>query len=434
MFGYFKSWKLINYISLLALIVLIFGLELYFFQNSIHNGDFKAYLDLTQKIINNNYIMPIEAFPNPLYIFLVIIFSKVKGISLNSAGYFFIPLLSYIALGLLMYKNVIKNKVVLNDNYSHDGVIITLCLMLAGPISFLTFPNMYMGYIGINIYHSPTQILAQPLALGVFLLLLSGLERKTISKHFMLSLAVVAFLSLLAKPSYLICLIPALFLFSLFKLYKKYFININLIFFFFLVNFLVILWQYWLTYGASDLDNTTRIIFAPFAVMRNNADMAWKYWQSYGIFGKNFVTNHKIISIPFLLMFNFTYSLLPRYIASICFPATVYLAFFDTAKKTASLNLAWLTFGIALLYSCFLAESGYRMYHGNFFSGLHTSLFVLFVSSALFLIKEKNFRISKEVLSIKKNPRLFFCSCIFFLHVMSGTVYYFKIASGGWFG
>jgi len=438
MFGYFKNIRPVYFIIFLILIIFIFGFEIYFFKNNIFsNGDFEFYIDLTQKIIYNNYIIPNEVFPNPLFIFLTMAASKIKGVSLNVASYFFVPLFSYIILGLLILKrliNVINNKVGFDNNYSRDAIFIALCLMLVGPISFITFPNLFIGYIGINIYHSPTQILAQPLALGVFLLLLSGLEQRTSSKYFMLSLAIVTFLSLLAKPSYLICLIPALFLFALFKLYKKTFINLNLIFFFFLVNFLVIAWQYWLTYGPGDPDTTTHIIFAPFAVLHNHVMLARQYWLNFVFSGTILDSTHETFLAPFLAMFLSAYSLLPRLIASICFPAAVYLAFFDTAKKTTSLNVAWLTFGVALVYSCFMAESGYRMYHGNFLGGMATSLFILFVCSAFFLIKENNLKIRKDLLSFKKNPKLAFCSCVFCLHLLSGILYYFKIVCGGWFG
>lgn len=409
MFTHPKNDKSANYIGLIVLITLIFGIQLYFLQKlGVNDGDYKGHLDFTRKMIQNNSIIskdiPSFISAHPLYHMLTITFSKIIGVSLKVAGYYLVPLLSYIILGLVIYRVLVKEKIKVDNNGFSilDALIITLCLMLVGPVSFFSYPNLYLGYIGINVYHSPTQILVKPLSLITFLLLIKGLNRRTNSKSFKLCLALVAASSLMAKPSYLICLIPALFLFTMLKLYKNELINLNLIIFFLAVNGLVLACQYWLTLGINDPDHVNKVIFAPFLVMRYYANN----------------------------------SLLLRLIASILFPITVYLALFSSAKKDTTLNLAWLTFGVSLFYTYFLAFTygGSSWVHGDFTWGSQISLFILFVVSTIFLIREKTVRINGELLSIKKDPRLSLCILTFSLHLLSGLLYYFKVLCGGWFG
>lgn len=404
MFFYIKKNNLGIYLSLLLIITVVFGIHIYFFKKfSIIDHDFKYHLYFASKIFENNSILsneiPIHVSTHSLYHILAIVFSMLTGLSLQTAGYYLVPLLSYLILGTIIYNRTSRYKFGNNTGFSFSPAIITLCLMLVGPISFFTFPNLFLGYIGITVYHNPTQILATPLALAVFFLVSEMLTKTTLSKSRLLCLGLATVASLMAKPSYIICLLPALLLLYMYKAYKKIFLNSNLVFFFLSINILVLSWQYWLTYAVQGHETATKIIFA-----------------------------------PFLVMGHFAGALAPKLLASVLFPATVYLLFFATARKDARLNLAWLTFGIALVYTYFLAESGHRLYHGNFLWGSFTSLFILFVVSMLFLMKEKNIKTGRELLAIKNNPRLSCCIFIFGLHVLSGVLYYGKILCGGWFG
>jgi len=141
MFGYFKNLNWIIYICFLTLIILIFGVEIYFFKKAgISDGNFQFYIDLIQKIIKNNCMISKDAYPIHIYIILALFFSLITSFSLNTIGYFFIPLLSYIALGSLIYKNIIKNEICFNNNSLRDAFIIKLCIMLVGPITlFILF-------------------------------------------------------------------------------------------------------------------------------------------------------------------------------------------------------------------------------------------------------------------------------------------------------
>lgn len=399
MFEYiFKNQKLSSYISLICLIVLVFGIQIYLFKKvEVENKDITYHLNMAQKMLENNSIVspniPSHISARPLYHLLAITFSIITGASLITSGYYLVLLLSYLILAITIYKALIAATIESeNNSFSNHALIIslTLCLMLVGPVSLFSFPKFYFGYIGITVYHNPTQILAKPLSLITFLLLADSLNRTASSMKFKLCLGLISILLLLTKPSYIICLIPSIFLFAMLKLYKREPINLSLIFFFLAANAMVLAWQYWLTYGYG-LNNQdhNKIIFAPFLVMRHFADFS---------------------------------QLLPRLIASVLFPITVYLVFFDAAKKDATLNLAWLTFGVSLFYTYFLAESGSRLYDGNFLWGSQTCLFILFFASTIFLIKEK------KMLPIRKNlMSSFLCIITFSLHLLSGLLNYFSI-------
>jgi hypothetical protein len=59
----------------------------------------------------------------------------------------------------------------------HSGalsILFTLVLMLVAPINLLTISQhrLYLGYIGINVYHNPTVIMLKPMALVIFWLIL----------------------------------------------------------------------------------------------------------------------------------------------------------------------------------------------------------------------------------------------------------------------
>lgn len=282
--------------------------------------------------------------------------------------------------------------------------LITLLLLLVAPVTLFQWisndPFRYVSYIGINVYHNPTITVLKPLALLLFWFSLhSFAERDTplSAPTGMLLIATTALLTILstiAKPSYIICLGPGLVLLAAYRIVRKQPVNLRaLAYGVLLPAFVVLLWQYRLTYAATTDLPETKIVFAPFEVMLRFASM------------------------PVLLA---------KFLLSILFPLCVLALFFRDAIKCVSLNLAWLVFGVGAAYGYLLAETGIRKATGNFLWGTQTSLFILFVVSVAFLVTRAG-GMSPFLRAAWSDWRRLACLLAFGLHVASGILYYVAI-------
>jgi hypothetical protein len=151
-------------------------------------------------------------------------------------------------------------------------------------------------------------------------------------------------------------------------------------------------WQYRFTYtsAAPGIDNMpARIIFAPLGV--------YSFYSSW---------------------------LLPKFIASILFPLAVYALYAKRATQDFALNLSWLIFLIGSFYAYFLAESGPRFASGNFLWSAQVALFILFVSSVVFLMRQEIWARGERVAALKLSTRCVICIIVFGLHFVSGLGWY----------
>src|SRR5690606_9025712 len=86
-------------------------------------------------------------------------------------------------------------------------------LLISHSISLLYFhdKHMYFGYVPSNVYHNPTILLLKPIALLSFYLLYKTLQSPSNCRWSMvLIVGIITGLAILAKPSYIIVLLPAL--------------------------------------------------------------------------------------------------------------------------------------------------------------------------------------------------------------------------------
>jgi len=230
----------------------------------------------------------------------------------------------------------------------------TLSLLILTPIYIIAVFDCqpYFGYIGITTYHNPTIILLKPIALLHFLCTMKAFDNHQCRKRLITLTAILTILSVIAKPSYVICLLPSLTIFIVFKQATKQTINWRLLLAGIVLPSVAILtWQYGFTYSASE--------------------------------------KHSIVFSPFKVMSHYSEYLFLKFILSILFPLCVYALYFKKAIRDHRLNLSWLVFFSGAFYSYFLCESGPRMFDGNFLWSGQISLFILFVVSILFVIKRK---------------------------------------------
>jgi hypothetical protein len=268
---------------------------------------------------------------------------------------------------------------------------LTLALLLAAPIAILFSldQHLYLGYIGTNVFHNPTILLLKPLAFASFLYALKALDRQnTCSGWDLFFCCIVTVAGALVKPSFTITILPALGILSLYRLKTREQTNLRLLLFgFFLPAIIILALQYKITYSASQLqgvyNGSSSIILAPLAVMH-----AYSSWLS------------------------------AKFILSLAFPLAILFCFFPAARKDIGLQLSWLAFLFGAAFTYLLAESGPRMFHGNFTWSAQITLFILFIFSARLLI-------SKDLVLIHKyRNRFYLCSAILLSHVAFGTLFY----------
>jgi len=268
----------------------------------------------------------------------------------------------------------------------------TLALLLAAPVAIL-FPldrHLYLGYIGINLFHNPTMFLLKPLALLSFTYILKSLESDTsLPVTALVISAILTVAAAVAKPSYTIVILPALaiFLSGMIILKRRFDWKFHLCSVF-IPAVVILLVQYRMTYSAEQVQGVysgaSGIIFAPLAVM-----------SSYSAF------------------------LLPKLLLSLLFPLAVFCANYREAVKDTGIQLGWLAFGIGCFYTYFLAESGPRMLQGNFSWSAQVSLFILFAASAKLLLRS-----SSHLSEGAGKTRLFLCGAALVLHASFGIAFY----------
>ncbi len=239
---------------------------------------------------------------------------------------------------------------------------ITFLLLIVTPITVPTWADgqFYLGYIGMNAFHNPTILALVPLALPAAWLAtritFSTPDRPGLARDTALS-ALLITLSTLAKPSYLLCLLPAVGVISLWRLVQRERLPWRaLILGIALPGVILLAWQYAFTYGGSASNESlsaSSIEFAPFKVMVWHSDGS-------GIFNK------------FLL--------------SIAYPALVYGLFFPATFKDRFFTLSAVAFGFGACATYLLAEGGDRTGDGNFIWSAQITLYVWFVAATRFLI------------------------------------------------
>lgn len=362
------------------LVAVCSGLVFYpMFRVQVVRYDYQMHLAAAGELLNNG-VLNSSHF---LYQLIIIFFQKVTGLDWTDSALLAVMVPAVIT-NLLIYWGGRRSSV--GEAWA---VLAAIALTTVSPLT-LFFPwdrIIYMGYVGLNPYHNPTIWLLKPFALGVCFLIMriTGEEREATAAKIVL-LGILVVLSALAKPNFLIALLPALAIFVLLDVQELKHRVWGLALGVFLPGLAVLWWQYNLTYSLEQVgfySGNSGIIFAPLQVMKHYSE-----W------------------------------LLPKALLSIIFPLTVVLVYGKNALSNRGLRLAWLIFIIGAAYGYLLAESGPRLYQANFFWSGQIGLFILFVYSLLFVITQNNRAGGKF------SRRQFVCLLIFALHLLNGIVFY----------
>lgn len=394
-----KLFAVFTVASLMVTILLLYFPMLFVnAKMAMQGSDYSNHLRFAQQIHETQTI----TLPHFLYHFLVILIRSVlSSHDWVIAGYYITPLLCYLFTGSALYAVIVKSLGAVDSALKAlTAFVLTLSFMIAAPINLFTYPHLYFGYLPIvmNTYHNPTVLLAKPLCLLAFDRTLAVLQLK--QTKWPLALSILTALTLLAKPSYLICLIPALLLLLIYRYFCKQPTNwLPLTTGVFLPALLILAWQCALAFGpehAVGLPYHRSITFAPFAIA-------------------NFYAHCNVPNVIW------------QPLLSLLFPALVYLICLPESRKDLSLNLCWLTFLISLAYYFFLAEleCGKIDLSANFAWGSQLSFFMLFVYSTLFLLNSLRFDPLRY--RMKRQPlALAGCFLAWLLHIVSGVLFYLQ--------
>ena len=277
----------------------------------------------------------------------------------------------------------------LKEKYPHANILHIQCISISLLTLSMMIPtslagNVYLGIGTPNPWHNATYLFCKPFSLLTFIyftkLLTNPQKNNAISDYLFLS--VFGILSMWAKPSFMLIFLPAVAIVSSIALARrqmhwKRFIGIGLVL---LPSFIPLYFIHSNVYLQAD---DAKIIFT-------NGEV-WRHF-------------YKNIPIALLLAAAFPMYVILLRLRHLSYP--LLLAF-----------LVWIT-GCCVFY--FIAEDGYRFYHGNF------SWSYLFGLMILFFVTSDEFFFQKNIRGNYFNIGLL----LFAAHVLSGLVYFTRLLLG----
>lgn len=308
---------------------------------------------------------------------------------------FLVMIETYVGIALLLFFHLIaRRQVGENPVGDNSAYFVAFGLSIAAPLFFLAplDGKYYLGYITpSSLYIIPTQVLLKLPSLALFLLTPTFFSERHFSGgknlEYLLCVGGLVILSGLAKPNWLLVMLPALIITATSFYCRRRYVNWTALLVIFLCSIILLSWQYYFKFTdpLSPVYKSQILITSPFEV--------WLFFSDY-------------IFIKLLL--------------SLIFPIAVALLFWHDAKKDFLLLQGWLLLLIGLTYTSFFAESGEAKFAGNFFWCGYIACFMLFVSSASFIFQ--NWPVFYKSSKRKATAALF----VFGLHVICGLIYYFR--------
>ncbi|HEY3876713.1 MAG TPA: hypothetical protein VGM92_14655 [Candidatus Kapabacteria bacterium] len=381
----FTLWKSREWYVVLAITAVIFGFNVY--RVATHQNttslDFVNYAQFVTPMKLHGTITK----PHFIYPGLVALASLLfPGLSYTALGAGFVFLSDLFCATVLW---MFWKKVVPISASTFIPLILTIFSMILAPVSIVTLfrHNLYIGYIAITTYHNPPLLLSRPLLLIHFLIFANALASLQVSKRLTIWSALLMILTTLTKPNYATIMLPASMLSALWTIWKKEmptfrFIVLGTV----LPAIAVLAWQYYFTFFTHyEADTTASVIFAPFLVYAARS-----------------------------------HYLFPRFLLSILFPLGVLIVYGKEAMRDRFYMTGFMLFLFGAFESYFLAESGVRLYDGNFFFSGQIGLFLWFLVSMKFVLQD----LYSKPKETRWNKSFVVLSSLFALHLISGVVWY----------
>lgn len=287
--------------------------------------------------------------PHFLFQLLLIAITIVSGLSFNASAIALISI-CYGAMAGMIAAQIRRSA----SAISPAGMLAVSVLVLLASHIFLQTVfklNFYYGYIAPTVDHNPTQVVSKVLALAVtFAYFAIALESGKASRVLQVLLPIGVVLSAVAKPSFLIAFVPTVCLWELYRVTSGHWRlaarNVMLVVF---PAAILLALQFRMTYTAGG--TAGGLAFAPFLVYGGAAEVLSK---------------------------------LP---ASLLFPVVVAAVVWRGVGFDSRIRFAWLLYGIGMIISTCIVESGPRIMQGNFVWTGQTVTFLLYVQSAITLCR-----------------------------------------------
>ena len=274
-------------------------------------------------------------------------------------------------------------------------------LSIVAPITMITWPlaNLYLGYVVSHQLWSQSMIALKPFAVLAFVLSAAVFRPTRPDRRplVIVAMALATALATMAKPSFTVCLLPALGLMLVPRILRGRLGDLAIyVGALVLPNVALMLWQFTSTFmRIQRIDDGTPgvgIIFAPLMVMGFYSELYFPgFWW-----------------------------LAPRFLLSVLFPLAVSVLYWPLARQDWRLVLAWAMFAIGCGATYLLAE--YQgPYNGNFTWSGQITLFILFVAAMLFLVERIVRPQEHHWKAFVADHRAIACSAILGLHVVAGV-------------
>ena len=341
----------------LIVIYLIFFLSNMFLvshQLSLSNypGDFGAAFLAVEKVFNGEIYVP-----HPLW-YLSVHYMKFITLDGKCAAALVTSLYDmlfiYIAQNIYLYFN--------NNRGDIKLLLYLFIIFVIGPAYLPIFTKYILLGVGSpNLWHNATLLTVKPFALLTIFFTILGMEKES-RIYYILAILTLA-ISIFAKPSFVIAFLPALLIFMLIK---KEYSKSNIVFFISIsiIAVLILLYQFLNTYS----ENSGSSIIVSFLTV----------WHKF--------TSNVLLSIVLALLFPIIYTILN----------------FKNVYNNNYIVFSWILVIISIIYAAVFAESGDRMYHGNFFWSYMISLSIIyiFVIADYLTTKDISSKYKKMVLNI----------------------------------
>lgn len=350
--------------------------------------DFRIHSALTARLLAGGPF----AVPHPLYHLLAAGLSLLPGLTVPWAG-MVTAILAQAALAAVAF---LALRAATGARVG-AAALAALGLTVVAPLNVLASSpgESYFGYLFPNVLHNPTVALLRPLALALYLACAAVLaESLAPTRARTAALATLTLACGLAKPSYLICLLPALALAWLFAGDRRH--------------------RRWraLALGVVAPGALLTAVQAVFVLTTEEMEPGGIAFAPLRVVFFHMGKDPGVVAAKLAL--------------SAVFPLAVAVCFARDAARSPALRLAWLGFLAGLCYAYGFAETGPRAVHGNFLWSGQVSLLVLFAASARLLLVLATRGARRAAVAV--------CAGTLLLHVASGAAHAVRFAhEGPWY-
>jgi len=264
--------------------------------------------------------------------------------------------------------------------------LISLILVFAFsiPLGYFMGRAYYLGHIPPTVWHNSTTIFLMPFALLLFWVSYQQLFQPTRPRMFLITVLIV--LNILIKPNYffVFCIAYPLMLIRFFGFRKQFWINIS-------------------------------------PVVIGAVLLAIEYYAIYRLGYSNlYAEKSSVVVRPFMVWLLFTHHIGVAFLSSVLFPLAVTVLYWRDIRDSSLLQYSGLSFLIAVVIFCLLAETGPRLTDGNFLWQCIVCNYILFlVAAVLFLEKIYAGGMSRWKMGL--------ISSLYVLHFLSGVGYLMKV-------